>query len=445
MPFNTTVGRLLGALSLVAVSGVSGNAQIRVSWPAPNVNVGNYVSVDQCLAATTRVDSSAVERLLPNDTLPLGAADVFGSLPAEVIETAKQCVTKFTVGKIELKDAVPWIKLYLQAGRDADAKQVAERVRASLPASNDSTKNAKRVQTLFEVANTFLSATPTRLAEGVSFGAEVQGVKTADTWNKRLDLAVLQLNIARIANDTANARKAAEWAVDIPNQLSTTEKQEYGYQVAAPLITQAQQYITQRVALDSLRKSTAAYVTLQKTLAKQIERNDLRVGTKAPAIKGDFWYPAPPTTPIPAPGRVTLILAQGPNEGHFAGHETGAMFRRYQKQFPELQVALAYYTQGFFRNYEPPQPEVESRYINELVLADYGFPGLLAVENAPFWRLPAPDRRRVDTPTPNQTAYGDFFWLVDRDGTIVYYLPKTPSLRLFEREIADLIATLLQR
>ncbi len=450
MPFNTARYWLAGMCTLL-VPGTPVSAQIRAAWPAPNVDVSVYTTVDQCTGATARVDSSSLSRLVPKDTAPLGAVDVLGALPPDVIETAKRCVAKYRAEDVDLSAALPWIRLYLQAGRDADAKRVAERRLSSLDKSTDSTSEAKRAQVTSEIASAFLRAVPARLTDAVQFVEDLQRMGSP-VWPVRLKTAALQLSIARIANDTARSRQAADWVMDIQRALSSTDRQSDEYREQLQLIMRAQHYLNHSLGLDSLRKSTSTYIAFQKTLANQINANLPRLGTNAPAIASDFWFPGPPRTSFPTPGHVTLLLAQGPKDEFYRGHELAAVLRRYQKRFPNVDIVITRYTKGYFWHAEPPTPQEEAKYLDYLMRTDYGFPGTLAVETTDFWRLPSPDRRRINDATANRTAYGDHFWIIDRNGTVVFYLPevsaireRVSSLRTFEQDIADLIAILIQQ
>lgn len=93
---------------------------------APPTDVSRYVWVEECLAATSRVQHS-LENTAPilSDTMPLayavGAARA--ALPAPVVETARRCGARFEVATAPLDDFRPLLELYLEAGRDTEDRK----------------------------------------------------------------------------------------------------------------------------------------------------------------------------------------------------------------------------------------------------------------------------------------------------------------------------------
>jgi hypothetical protein len=105
-----------------------------------------------------------------------------------------------------------------------------------------------------------------------------------------------------------------------------------------------------------------------------------------------------------------------------------AALHRFAQRFPELEITIVGRTLGFASVMAPPPPAAEADTLRDWLFVKHALPGALAVTATDFWRLPEPDRRRVDREVPNIAHYsfgrtwnvgsGSAF-LVDRKGTIV--------------------------
>lgn len=435
-------------------------ADISLDWPAPNTDVTAYATVYECLAATERVGVSDPDHLMLRDTLPMSAADVLRPLPNIVTEIAKRCSAKFHPDSVPLFEYDRWIDLYLQAGRDADARRVADRRLAAVgtgqvkrmgPASDTPEIKSvapavrERAEVMRKLALRYLTAAPARLADALPYVREVQQLDNALPRVQRLQVAFALFNKANGAEDSALARQSASWVMAFAKGQADKERQAGSSGSIPEAIMDVYRYLTRDAALDSLRESTAAYITLQRSLMREIPLTDDRIGAKAMALDGEFRFPAKvgdvsSTSTLPAPGHVTVILAEGDLE--WARSDLGAMFRRWKTRFPDLDIIYAGNTRGSFNGVEPPPPDVEAQYRRRAVQDFYNYPATIVVTNTPFWHLPDPDRRRINKPTSNQTNYGDRLWLIDREGTIVHYDTPTESA---EKEFTDLIEALLHQ
>jgi hypothetical protein len=122
--------------------------------------------------------------------------------------------------------------------------------------------------------------------------------------------------------------------------------------------------------------------------------------------------------------------------------------RRVSLRFPALELTVVVPTHGHFLYAQPPAPAEEAQLLHQW-FDTYAVPGAtLGVTSTPFWRLPAPDTRRLDKDLPNAIAYGfnkkwgaanGGMYLIDQDGLIV------DVLRFEEAELTQYIEVLLQR
>ena len=132
-------------------------------------------------------------------------------------------------------------------------------------------------------------------------------------------------------------------------------------------------------------------------------------------------------------------------------NRTYAGLRRVAQRFPALEITLVAQTYGLFDKMAPPPPGLEAEQFQRAWLTERHLPGALAVTSTPFWRLPAPDRRRINRDVPNvvQYSFGRTWhvpnwifppFLIDQDGTIV-----ETAFRSFDADLPEMIAVLLAR
>ena len=98
-------------------------------------------------------------------------------------------------------------------------------------------------------------------------------------------------------------------------------------------------------------------------------------------------------------------------------------------QMLDYDVTIVDQTHGAFA-YVLPQTPAEEAELTRQWIEGYQIPhATIAVEVTPFWKLPSPDGRRIERPSPNFTAYGfgkswtpqrsEARYLIDQDGIIV--------------------------
>jgi hypothetical protein len=122
--------------------------------------------------------------------------------------------------------------------------------------------------------------------------------------------------------------------------------------------------------------------------------------------------------------------------------------RRLAQRFPLLDITIVAGTHGTFGgNIRSPQEEAKLQV--KLWREYYKIPATIAVENVPYWRLPDPDRRRIDQNEGNADRYrfGEKYVpasdiLIDENGKIVYW---GNLHRESEADYAELIDILIHR
>jgi hypothetical protein len=436
------------------------------------VNVAEYRTVEDCLAAIGRIRDSTeqplqVERLaLPIDSV------VKIPLPAGAVDAARRCSVRWPAASAPLADFQPTFALYLHAGREADARALAARRLAEIPAAREREREA----VLDTIVRGYLAARPARLADAEAMFGELSRMKeTLALKLRRMALADRLIEAADNAGDTARARRIAEQAVAINESVTDAERRTKEWTDGDGRLRtfRALTYLSRAESLDSLRRSTAGYLALTRAnWAKARGRRDTTSmpdasSRQAPGVEGEYWFaPSDPASGTPsrrvsAPeparptkGKVSLVVfLNGPACGR-SGEGCLVTFnalKRIQRQLPGLEITLVTQTAGFFDDQEPPPPEQEAELYRKSWLEFNGVPAMLAVTRTEFWRLPEPDRRRIDVETNNirSFSFGGTYrlnrseaFLIDRDGTIVKSAPLAYNS---ERDFGRLAAAMLQR
>ncbi len=468
-------GGLLGTSLVLTVA--EAPAQTRFAWPDTAVDVAQYRDPDQCVAAVARLQRLIEwpqKRAVNPDTMPWDPEARLRPLSAPVVATAERCAARWSAATAPLTEFAPLFTLYLTANRDADATALlARRLAAIDPKRGD----AERTAVIDSVVRISLDAQPVRLAAAESLLTERARHQTDRL--ERLKIYVQLMGQAAGVHDTARARRAAQQVVAIADSLTPAERESEKFQEGGgPLVVYYAWYslVGERVLLDSLRRSTAAYVRLKRAMwakanGRRPEAFDFPIGEKAAPLTADFWFPADSARgPRPTPGRVALVVfldraqcVDRPNDPTFASNDKrdetlpscwqwGMNLRRLAERFPALQITVVARTHGYFLYGPPRAPAEEAGYIARWV-AGHHIPGTLAVTSTAFWHLDTPDGRRIDKPDSNVTRYSfgkswpaeGGVYLVDPDGVIVEGTGISAHWGLASVQLSQKIDVLLHR
>ena len=445
------------AAAMLACAFATASAQTRFEWPDTAVDVAHYQTVDQCLAATERVRRgvmlgtyrAGLASGVWEDTMLVDKESAMQAAPPTVVETARRCSARFPVKTADVSDFAPLLKLYLAASRDDDASALVAKRFDAIPSA---ASRQVRTSAADSAVVIYLAARPARpaAAERILLNRNRARADRIESLSIYYEL----MRAAKLVDDSARVRQGAELLVAVADSLTPAERQSSRYEEmydgtgGDELIYEALNALTgQRVALDSLRRGTPAFVTLMhaqwsKATGERFEALRLPVGMHAPDIVADAWLPASAgTSPRPTPGHASLIYFLDHEECLFYGDDEGstqvlgcptefAMLHRLAKQYPSLEITIVTKTSGAFVYEAPPSAAEEVEWIRKWTEARDA-PGAVAVSFAPFLRLPAPDGRRVNRDAPNSLRYsfgknwkvnsGTWF-LADQGGTIVAFM-----------------------
>jgi hypothetical protein len=238
---------------------------------------------------------------------------------------------------------------------------------------------------------------------------------------------------AQMLGDREAAHRAARRLIRLDERATPATRE--GGRNRVYWLFMARTLIAMDSALAALRtQGTDAYVAIRRDGWAQASGElphamALPIGETAPKIEADVWLgDRQGDGPRPTKGRVSLVVFV-PNPCSEHCPKSFAAIRRIAERFPELEVTLLASTEGHVNPVLTPTVAEEAAVLREWLVAGHRLPGALALEDARAWKLPAPDGRRIEMPTPNEEAYAFgsgglyvlpfYAFLVNREGTIV--------------------------
>lgn len=438
---------LVAALVTISVSGVSQTGfRADIDWPDPDPDVSKYATYDECHAAISRVRSTG--KFAPTDTEtlppPRPGSGRGRSIP-RVAAIAKECAQKFSVSDVRIADIEPAISLFLTAERKQDADSLVTMLLRSI----DLTDTAARIDALKMIINVFMAAQPVLLDDVFYYVEELNQYFDAVTFRGMIPLYGTLLNRSIQTGDSAISETVAGWLRAIPDRLTEDELASRDYMPLSRVVFRGNRYLVANASLDSLAVGSDAYISLQKSLLKRSRAIDPHLGADAPDLRGDFWIPSNPGVKIPAAGKVSLIIFLSHNSCYLKCRSNYATIKRLKQSFPEIDIVISTKTEGYYGHAEPPSPAQEADMISTVWLGYHKLPVIVSVEETAFWKLPNPDRRRVNEPTDNignytqSSPFGAWVYLVDRDGVIIHSAAPQ-DLRNVENELREMLEVILR-
>jgi hypothetical protein len=441
---------LAATLAASALAARPAAAQLSFAWADSAPRIERYTTPEECLAAAWRTRYADLEYgNVWRDTMPLTQAEARAPLPAPVLGLAGRCGARFSADTTPVVDYLPVTMLFLLANRDTEAETLVKRRLAAVPAK----ARLERAAVLDTVIGIYLAqsnsdpvdganyilAQPARIAMAEPLIKELVGI-TGAPWLRRHDAYVRLLLAARDAGDTARMQWAAKGVIATVAAIPTTDQRSDEYPGYVRNSFKAMELLAADSLIDSLRRSTASYVALQranwaKASGERPEALRLPIGQLAPAVQGDFWFRRPDSAAArPTKGKVALVAfldhVLGFEECTLGGqcYAPAAVLHRVAQRYPDVQITLASRTHGYFSRAEPPTPKAEADTLAHWWLEEHAVPGALAVTATDFWRLPPPDGRRIDRDRANELNYSfgrhwpveaQSAYLIDRSGIIV--------------------------
>lgn len=488
--------RALGLVVLILVCGPRpGVAQTRFEWPDTAVNMARYTRVEECDAAVRRAERSADthEALMTGvwrDTMPPPQPqEVMKPTPAPVVATARACLQQrfAAADSVPLTDFGLLLPLYLLADWEMQAQTLVER-RLGVIASKDQDELLAVLDTVITVymgREAGRSALPPRFALAEELVREYLPQVTDRLERLRLSLTLARVMIGKRSIweiDPERFTRWGAWVVAIMDSLTpgewarfkeeqnifVNEDKDVGTHLAATMFAMRDIVLGKQAVLDSLRRSTAAYLKLMRETFERLSGGmggtwNTPIGERAPRLEGSVWLGrSDSTTSRPTPGRVSLVVFLAhQNCGRRVYTEGDDMYaacagqlvplRRLQDRFPMLEITIVTETHGYWAYVKDSLTAAREAELTKRWLESYGLRAALTLTDTEFWRLPNPDGRRVTREIPNFSHYsfgkilpphnGTAF-LIDQDGVII---EANGIARNSEGYFAELIEALLAR
>jgi len=437
-------------LACFAVPAVAA-AQTTFEFAYTPVDVATYRTVEECLAATERVNSDVAQRERVQEHLAGRWRDTLAYEPARddptlrpmadtATRTMQRCAARYTLSDTTLRrDPLHYLlRLLLAAGRDTEASALLAQRVAAVPATGTVARRMVEDTAL----SVYRRAQPFRRAAM----ERIYGERSRRAPDRRARISVYQqlAEIALQAQDTVVARRwttqmLAEW-----DQLPATQR---GAGFPGLFF-----WHFQREWLDSLRQGTPNYF---EALLASVHRigdkvdagslNQTFIGKPAPTVTGDFWFRsgtgdgrADRAASRPTRGKVGLVVFIDPPD-KLSGEclpvadtkemnvsencwSAFAVIQRLAQRFPALEVTLVAQTRGYFvYRALPDSVAVEVDLIRQWLLDAHRLPGTLIVQTTPAVRLPDPDRRRLHVAPASPLGLDSpvSAFIVDRDGIVI--------------------------
>lgn len=460
------------------------DAQTRFAKPDTAVDVSRYKTVEECMALRNRLSQREI-RKLPywQDTLKYNQSEKRNPYPAPVRDTLALCLEKFSVASVDygnFSEYLDWITVFYDAMRDSDADSVIAKKLSTAKWGKEDTAGLHKV--LGDILVSIQRGKGLRWDTFVKLSSIIDSAGDRAPWKDKISIYNSLFTLSEEFDDSAVQKSSAEKIIAIEKTLTDKDKLNrfwlFGGRIYA---LNAMDFLHNREMLDSLRASAKSYVSFRNSYWERVRGENADKlpdysGESAKPVTGDFWFkregdkvsrlPQAPGS-LPASGRISLVVFYdircedntpvfiGQYHRFYPGGQCLASYpilRRMVEQYPSLQVTIVSLTDGFIGNTEPMSPEEEAEQKSNWWLSTHKLPATLAVSEQEFFKLPAPDGRRVDTPHENSINYlfgsgatrvpSSTAFLIDVDGTILY---GNGLSRFSERKFTELLNVITNR
>jgi len=480
-------------LGAVVLFSTTAGGQTLFARPDTAPDYASYRNIEECVVTIMRVTDAEERQgqTIWWDTVgaaqrkALGAGEIDGvgrrkarptqARPDAAIQAGRACLARFNADTVTVKSdgyASYIFVMLLMAHRDDDARRFAERFLDSMRAR--SAKDYKdQLQMILEK---YLEARPIRYAEAKQYHAKIMAAVAGDSLYRTIR-ADRELSIAaERMGDTAYADELAWHAIRTSDAMPVEERlRSYDSKLWMGWLTVKLEKFTQQEGFDSLAISTLAYnLWRQNTVMRRVFGGELATATdarvqpiKVPDLIGERYYTSttgpssgpshqtlesytkhgalPPGT-LPVKGRINFITswpsfchAEGmmrPSESarnlQISGTSCAREYNRlrmYKELYPDLEIIVLSDTYGTVGQLGPLEPADEADTLAKLFLGRHRVPAHLVVDHTPFFRVEAPDGRRIDLPGPQMELmghprtvwndHGGIRWLLDKEGYVV--------------------------
>ncbi len=388
-------------------------AQTKFDWPDSRYDISHYKYIDVCVAVRERVNDSTYARTEQwIDTLHYTAHNRSTPLHKSVVAATKKCLSPFSPDLISTSEFTRAQELYLVAGMDSEAKAIVDRRIRQIPGDSP----LVLVRALDTTISVYMKAQPGRLQEALDLYEDIERLGSTVPILDRVDHISRLVNLSRSMQDSVNEARAFGKMLTLAKSMSDAEWTSIAGERLCMWIDFAIQSQYHDRFSKALASSTERFMALKGELFTSLVGrpnvfvyNDVEnLGKLSPPVYGDYWFPAKPEGVVyPRSGVVTILFPVVSDDWRLRNLTLDriAALHRLKARWPELEIIVIANTRGYFKEIEPPPPEVEAAYVDSMFRQFHDVPGILAVEKTKYWRMPGFDHRRIDEPTEN-AKYG---------------------------------------
>lgn len=491
------------AILLTCVFGSAISAQTLFHQPDTAPDYSHYRYAEDCFVVIQRVaDSVRNSSSVWGDTVAYKKESLLAPSTLIAVNEGKRCLGQYSTDSIAFEEAKYWGEVFLMTDLDQKVEELYLRIYDSISRLSNPDRDSVLYATFTEQLNLYRSARPIRYDKVKDMYEMAKGQMSSDSVVLRMGLAGIVLQTSDDIGDDRTSQEMAREIVRLYDSVPKDQLKSGPYQGFIIAFMVAALNTLHSDSLDKLlKKDTDAYLTLRKTLfdsaggnAVLFEQMNGPLGEIAPPLLADYWYesngnssngstPASANahsrlgtnryrridpTVRPVPGKLNLIVGLhggchdesiGATKGR-RPNPTGACWQTYstlkriKSAYPELEITVVVNTHGNIGSAPPLEPAAEADTLADFFLGFHNLPAVLAVTERPYFNLSGLDRRRIDTPTENETNYSlglsgagqldhGVVLIVDENGKIVHRI--RPLMEKLQLELWDKLEILMSR
>lgn len=411
---NKSVIKNIGSVALVA--GIMIFAMSTHSYAqggAPPVDSFNYYSTPGACVEAIRRSDAFYWRTTP-DTIQFSMTrDTMLTVSAEL---ASVCAKQFPVNEVPPRDLIQLAAVHLASGDDAAAERAIER----RIQSESGASAGVRARSLQGIAAAYLNASPARVEVALRYLDQLDAIAGEEAALARFQAHLLaQRYFWRSGND-ASFREHADRAIVATKQMNTRDRNEFGVYMAEiyKLLAHAEGARTgtaeaPRAVIQRARENFST-LSFGSAMMEKPDTIASMYGRPGPKVQADHWLGEITDTLLPAPGRFTVIVFR-PDRTSVA-----TLSRLHKRYGDQIAIVGVISTVGYFRDDGPLEVEEELKLLERYYIDELGMPGVMAVSETRFTKMPDGRRRAPLDPTSRAywTPASAVAVVLDRDGII---------------------------
>lgn len=417
-------------LALASLTPDSLYAQIRQLPQKSEIDLSNYATPHDCMAAYNRIVRDSLINAERADTIEFDPTDPVLAPPRYAVYTLRACIERLSPEIRRDEASEVWIMALTRAHLFDRAVTLAMTQLEDVPKDSLAVKELKIIADLLKAASNVIPIPIEQLGpleSRVNTLIRDMSDSVKSDWETRF--FVIRNYDARNRGDTLAAIESAMRTLSDEKQLERYSKSALGTNAVYKYLL----LVNMEEVKDSLRRGTDAYVSLSESFWNKARRSGnlafpYPLGEKATPIVGDFIYSHlnPDTSHAsgalvrPEAGRPNLILfIKGcrpdkpftltenfrPTGNNNYCFDLFASVKRLKKRFPDLSITFVTQTIGFFGHSDPLEPKVEADLLRDWLIKYHSLPISLFVTEGKYFRLPTYDDRVIDEIDENRENY----------------------------------------